>query len=112
MEQLFTKLLSDFGITGAMYVVIMLAFIRFLPKYLEKQAEEIDKITTLHREQVNQLTEKFEKITDKIVSSFEKQIQKSDDWHKMHQQTLNEVKNDVKDVKSFLIRKINNNGKD
>ncbi len=106
------KLLSDFGITGAMYILIILAFIKYLPKYLEKQTEEIEKINNLHREQIKELTEKFEKITDKIVWSFEKQIQKSDDWHKQHQAVLNEVKNDVKDVKSFLIRKINKDGKD
>jgi len=111
MEQLLYKLLSDFGITGAMYVIMLLAFIRFLPKYLEKQQEEIKEITQNHKDQINTLTERFERITDKIVSSFEKQIAKSDERHKQHQAVLQEVKNDVKDVKSFLIRKINWNDK-
>ena len=95
MEQLLTKLLSDFGITWWLYVFIIVSLMWYLPKLVK-----------MHFNMIEKLAEKHERNIDKIIQSFEKQIEKSDNWHKIHQETLNAVHSDVKEVKNFIIKKL------
>jgi len=88
MEQFITKLLSDFGITGGLYIVIILAFLYYIPKLINQ-----------HFKSIELLTDKFEKNLNRVVESFDKQIDNSNNWHIEHNKQLVEIKTDIKDIK-------------
>jgi len=100
MENLFLSLVSESGVIIALFTMIVLSFIwKGIPAIVKK----FDDMQTLHRQESKELHAEFQSNFDKqrttfettmdnVVTTFNSQISKSNDWHEKHQNGLAEIK--------------------
>ena len=85
------KLLSDFGITWGLYIIIVLWFLWYTPKLIR-----------LHFEMIKEMQQTFKDSLEKITDLFEKKIEDSNKWHMKHQEEHRNHKADLAEIKKDL----------
>ena len=87
----FWQLLSDFWITGALYIIIIGSFIRYTPKLIKA-----------HFDTIKDMQKQFSENLDKIVRTFEKKMDDSNEWHLKHQKNLENTHYRIKRIEDNL----------
>lgn len=107
MEQLLLQIFSETWIIAWLFVA---TFLGFLWKWVPAIFKKFEDISQQHKDEIRENQKNFQESFDaqritfentmnQVVVTFNDQIQKSNDWHEKHSNSLIEIKNTLKNLK-------------